>query len=554
MKRLFALLLLCSILLLSACGDGGFSYITSDINDYYRLSLSEVTGGTYDVDLPPEITEEDVWREFRYLQLYYSVNNGSTDLDTYLGNPEFGDHVFFFYDIALSPDGEGLFSNLFSEDGAYGYTIGSWEFAADDEDSSPIFANKTFSDALETMTPAPRVTSGTVEKGDVIVLDFDHLNEENVLENRQTEVRIDTSDLSLYESYFPADFLNSLIGKNIGEEFTVKTSVIPTGKTEAVTHTYTCIVTHKVEETYTTVAIDVPEDAFTEKDGEARMALNGKTVYVRCAIARYVDFLVPELDAEFFIDTLGLNTEETNIERIKAEAVEKKLAQLEEQRLVGEVYPIVADMIYTRIFEDESRLIAYPAGLVKKDYDTLVKRVTEAYNNSKKQASDSGLAFDYKNLSEYAADYYGYNPDLFKDVYDFCRDEAEYQVRKQLLSFLIVQLAGIRYNEKESDDIFAVYVNYIMGEYTSFGISLTEDERKAIHNSDMTVGEKYYAEYIQVIIKFYEEYYGFTLTAEEVSATVGSKEELFQTALFTSTELNVMEYLYKNNTWNDTTP
>ena len=39
-------------------------------------------------------------------------------------------------------------------------------------------------------------------------------------------------------------------------------------KTEAETHTYNCIITHKVEETYTTVAVDVPEDAFTEKDGE----------------------------------------------------------------------------------------------------------------------------------------------------------------------------------------------------------------------------------------------------------------------------------------------
>lgn len=555
MKRFLALLILISLLLLSSCGNGGFSYVTSDLNDYYRLSLSEVTGGKYDVDIPPKVTEEDVWREFRYLQLRYSKNNGASDLDTYLGNPEFGDYVFFYYDISLSPNGEGLFSNLFTEDGADALTIGSWEFPADGEETSPIFNSKAFSDALEKLTPAKRVMTGTVEKGDVIVVDFDHIGKDNVLKTRKTEVRIDTADLSLYEKLYPADFLNALIGKTIGEEGSVKVTVTPEGKTESETHTYNYIVTHKVEEEYTPIAIDVPADAFDEKDGESRVALNGKTIYVRCCIARYVNFLVPDLDAEFFIETLGLKTEETNIEKIKQEAVKKMLTQLEDERLVGTVYPIITDLIFERIFKDKTRVLSFPGGLVKKDYDTLVAKVTDSYESKKKEAADSGLAFAYKDLDEYSANYYGYKAELFDDVYDFCMDEAEYQITRRLATFLIAQLADIRYDEKESDETFAIYVEYLMKEYKNYGVSLTEEELRAINNSDkMTEGEKRYAEYVAIIIKFYNEYYGFSLTEEDVYQTIGTKEELYFTALFTATELNIMKYLYNNNTWNDTTP
>ena len=177
MKRIFAVFLSLSLLLLSACSSEAFSYITSDITEYYDLALSEITGKTYSADLPERITEEDARRKLHYLQMYHATVKNK---DAYEGSPAFADQAFIYFDVGLSPEGDGVVSNFFSEDGAYGAVIGIWEFPDEKlEQFNPLLDNKAVSDALTETLPVPRVKEGTVEAGDVVVLDFDRLDAPN---------------------------------------------------------------------------------------------------------------------------------------------------------------------------------------------------------------------------------------------------------------------------------------------------------------------------------------------------------------------------------------
>ena len=167
MKRFLALALCAVMLFAASCSkkDKAFSYFSGDLaEEYYTLSLSEITGGKYSIDIPDPITEEEALRELRRKQLieaYY--DDPKTALDCYLNAPAYGDKVMIYYDVRLSPDGESVISNLFSKSGALPIDIGYWEFPEFIDDYNPIFHTQALSDALDGTAPASRVFSGLLK-------------------------------------------------------------------------------------------------------------------------------------------------------------------------------------------------------------------------------------------------------------------------------------------------------------------------------------------------------------------------------------------------------
>lgn len=544
------------MLLLPACSRDEFDYITSDMTDYYDLDLSEITGGVYDLDVPDEITEEDAWRELRRLQLYYATNSGGAALDVASGSPVFGDEAYVFFDIALTPDGESVLSNLFSPDGAYGVTLGLWEFPDQKlEKFNYILDSKTFSDALLSATPAPRIKEGTVERGDVIVIDFDIWTDGNVIDRRVTEMRIDTSTLYLYEENLPKELLSALVGKEIGKDFTVPYTFTRKEGEAPVTYTYRCVVTHKVEEEFSTLAVDVPADAFDDEYSETLQSMNGKTVYLRYVLARYVDYSVPDLGPKFYVETLGLVTDKTDPHEIEEAAIAQIIYQMKQSQLVNEIYPRVTDVIFDKLFERDDRVKEFPAAVLQAEYDALYKEVKEAYEEAKTTAAENGEKFPYDSLDAYSSWYYDYDPALFASARAFCEDEARYQITLRLAIFTIADLAGIRYTPEESDQALATYLDYQMTYFTSRGVSLTEEELKMLHGKgEASDGTKKYAEYVKLTIKFYETYQGVTIPEEEVIEMYGTKEEVLFRAVFQAMQIEAMAYIYEHNTWTDTTP
>lgn len=555
-KRVFTLLLAALLLFLPSCARDNFDYITSDITKYYDIDLSEITGGSYAVNFSDEITEEDAWRELRRLQLYYAKHDGGEDLDQYLSAPQFGDEAMIYYDIALTPDGEGLVSNLFSEEGAYSVLIGLWEFPDEKlDDYNLILDSRELSEALTTLVPVPRVTEGVVEAGDIIVIDYDRLTSSNVLKEGKTEVRIDMNSLSLYEGKYPQEILDALEGKTIGEEFSVPYTYTPEGETEPVSGRYQCIVTHKLlEGEFECLEIEVPENTFDKDYSEQMQALNGKTAYLRYELVRYVDYTVPMLGPIFYVDVLGLKTEEQDPDKVEKLAIEQIVMQLTQTRLMKEIYPKVTDVIMDKLFERDDRVKKFPKTLYKEEYNALVREVTAAFEQQKSSAEKNGIAFPYEDIDAFSAAYFSYDPALFSDMYDFCDDEAKYQLTLRLAIFGMAQVADIRYSEEECDALFATFMEYQCQTFTAkTGASLTEAELAQLHgDSTASKGDQRFAEFVALVIKFYRSQ-GIHLNEKQVCDEYGSKEYLKFRAVFQAMQIDVMEYVYEHNEWTNKT-
>ena len=137
----------------------------------------------------------------------------------------------------------------------------------------------------------------------------------------------------------------------------------------------------------------------------------------------------------------------------------------------------------------------------------------------------------------------------------FCEDEAKYQIKLRLTIFAMAQAAGIRYTEEKADEIFAVYMEQQIKSFTDQGVSLTEEERRMIYGSaTASNGSKIYQEFVRLAIKFYATYQSVNLTQEDIASQFGTEADLRFRAVFRVAQMEVMEYVYRNNTWQDTTP
>lgn len=558
MKRVVAFVLCVLLLCMPACSrkKKTFDYLTSDIlSDYYSLSLSEITGGSYAIDIPASMTEEEARRELRRMQLIHSTyDDPKTATDCYQAMPAYGDQAMIYYDVRLSENGESVISNLFAESGALGVYIGYWEFPEFINDYNILFHSQQFSDALASTMPAARTFEGTVASGDVIVIDVDRMDASGALEKGYSEVRVDTASLSLYESFLPKELLSTLVGREFGKEFSVTRTYVPTGATEAVTVSYNCVVTHKVTEEYRCVKVDVPADNFNSEYSEAMQSLNGKTAYVYYTMARYIDFAVPALDRSFLVDTLGLPSDETDPDLLVAAAVRQILYQNEQKQLYNEICSRVTDVILDKLLATE-RVIEYPDSVLTAEYDALVDEVTRAYQTDKAKAESEGKIFAYSGIDAYAASYYSYDPAVYGSMKAYCEDEARYQIKLRLTIFAMAQAAGIHYSEAKVEEIFTVYMEQQIKSFTDQGISLTEDERRMIYGStSASEGSKMYQEFVRLAIKFYASYQGVNLTQQDIASQFGTEANLRFRAVFRVAQMEVMEYVYRNNTWVDTTP
>lgn len=562
MKRFLVLLLSLALLLsFASCGKKWKDpdYISDDITNWFDISLSDFTGGTYYLDLPNEITDADVQKELRWLQLYHARLGNDLDRDCYQGKPEFSDVVSFYYDLSLTPDGDSVFSNLFKEEGAEKITIGLWEFPQGKiEAANAIFDNKKFSDALQKTEPANRITEGVVESGDVVVLEYSVTNPQNVVEKSLSKVRIDTTDatLSLYEGVHPTAVLSHLVGKTIGEEYTVQDTFVPEGGSEAVTYTYKYKISYKVEETFNTVAITLAKDAFVDTPNYEYNAilksLNGKNVYVRYSIMSYADYTPPKLNSSFYIDTLGLATDETDPAKVEQVALAAIKSKLEQQRLTEQVYPLIRNAVFDRIFERTDRVKVFPQKQVDKLYDELLEEVKASY-----EAEQKNYNFQYADLNDFTAAYFNYSLEEYPTAEDVCLAEAKERVTLRLLNFAIAQLAGINYSPEKCEEYYVTYLQYQIDGYTvpEYGIVISDEERSQIY---ATAGaertDQLFEELLHLLVKYYSVYQQTTFTLDGMRELVGSKEDFLFEGLLSITEVNVQEYLYKNNTWIDTTP
>lgn len=548
-KRLLALFLCLLLLFLSSCsqGGGGFNYLLSDLTQYFKLDLSEITGGSYAIDIPDPYTEEDARREIRKIQLKEATCDQSVteNTDMYLSKPVFGNEVMIYFDVK-DAEGQTIVSNLYTKTGAQNITIGEWEFPEMlGNNYNFIFHNKELSDALENTMPATRVAEGTVEAGDVVVVDFNRFNANGEVDESLYKVRIDTANLSDYEKFFPKVIADALVGKEFGKEYKVE-------DTDA-SVSYAFSIRHKMIETFDFLTVDIPEGTFDEGYSDRMQTLNGKTAYLSYTVAWYNNYVVPALDEHFYIDILGLKTTETDLQKIEQAAIRQLIYQKEQETLYNEICPQVSTVILDKLFETE-RVIKYPEKIVKAESNVLMKAVREAYDEAKATAEEEGTEFAYTTLDSYAADYYGYDPYLFATAEEFCMDEAKYQIKLRLAIFTMAQVAGIRYTLLEADSTFATYMEYQARTFTQQGVSLTEEEKALLVGAGALKGSARYAEYLQLAVKFYKTYQELDLTTSEVAAEFGTEHQLRFRAIFQMLQMDVMTYVYENNTWTDTTP
>ena len=193
-----------------------------------------------------------------------------------------------------------------------------------------------------------------------------------------------------------------------------------------------------------------------------------------------------------------------------------------------------------------------PEGQVTKVYNDLIAEITSSYEEGKGQ-----VTFPYKDINDFAAAYLNYDIAEYPTLEKVCRAEAEAEVTLRLLYFTIAQLAGIRYTSEKCEEFYPAYLKYQIIGYTKeeYGISLSEEEREEIRSK--TVGDetdKLYEELLHLFVKHYAIYEQISTTVDDLRIAMGTKDEFLLEALMDITEVNVQEYIYKNNTWNDTTP
>lgn len=515
MKKILSLFLLLSLLLTTACSSSPyFDFVGEDLSAYYELSLDEITGGTYEITTSDEVTMADVEKELRRLRLYHATY-GPNDIDTYAMIPEYGDDVRIFYEIKLTEDGECLLSNLYAKE-PQSVIIGQWEFPeAIEKTYSPVLDNPAVSESLLSAMPAERIFTGTVAEGDVVYVNYKRYATAapSKILSSQTAARIDSGvPADTYADTYGAEFARAVVGKTVGDTYRFTAMETVDGTLQEVT--YVCKVSYIAKETYRTVTVAVPADAYDEEYSEVMQSLNGKTVLVRYVIHRYVDYATPELDVNFFTEKLGFETEETDPARVKEEVCAKLLEQMEQTRLIEEIYPQVWAHIFDKLFARKDRLKKLPEATVELEYDLLMLEGRLAYESAQKKATENGTAFSYANIDAFAPEYFGYDAARYSTMKAFCEAEAEYQVTVKVMTFAIAQAADILLTPEEYDKLIEEYLAYLIEYY------------KSSYQTDQITPAMIYQNY-----------------------GAGTREDFEAFVLYRDTEGQILEYLYKNNTW-----
>ncbi len=513
MKRILSLFLLLVLSLsLFSCGkDKDFNYVTSDMTDYVKLSLSDFTGGTYTLtDNYGTYDAERVERQFRDDRLTAAGALGQRNE----GSPAFGDGAQVYYEVALTEDGQGVFSNLYTGEGTRYIMLGYWEFLEQfpRDEYHPVFYNKTLSDFIDDLTVVPHITEGVVKKGDKVRVSYTRFNENGIAVGTATNLRIDTGSPDLYpETEYAPFLLSSLIGKPIGEKYKVEgmeTVTAEDGTTSEMKFSYEVIPSYVVEEEFATVAVTLPDDTFAVEEGEAYQILNGKTVYFRLLLEGFYAYNTPTLSPSFMLSAYGIVTNETEEEKILADVIPKYIAKMEQERL-ADLKEQALVKVMSKLY-DENHIKKYPEKEYNAYYNLLYQKCADLFKSSKDYAAQNGYEFPEMTLEEYLVEAGILDKTKYANLADYLNYEAEQEMHARLLMFAMAQIADERYTEAE---------------YRSFFEAELKQSLEA------------------------EKAEGLDTTREDLIKAAGGEEAAYFATLRKYTEAAITEYVYKNNTW-----
>lgn len=473
----FATLLLFSVLLSASCSvgrtsngihivrDRRFSFNDSDLSKYVALSLEDITGLDVDIDVENiTIDRAAVEKEFRYLRLY-NANCEELRKDTYLGNPEWGDQVYLFYDLSKTEGGESVGSNLFSSESRKTVSIGFYEFSDRMMNFHPLFDNEQVSAALLNVTPAERKTSGVVIEGDSLRVSFTAKFKDGSVYKQGAYARVDTKSIfsdSYYEDLYGIDFVDALFEHNIGEKYTFDTVLDVTDDKGNVTEkevTYEVKIDYAVKESFTTIAVDLPAGAFDETYSQELRALNGTRVYLSVTVDAFADYNVSEFDVNFITQYLGLMPKENEtIDAFYERAYEAQRLALEEERkkeVSEKMLAYFAQHVFT-----QDRIKKIPEAPYREHINVILNTLESAYNFERETALKSGQKFSYASIEEYAREYLNYTSKDFPSLQAYAEQTALETLTDRLFIFRVIELSGDRLStaevNKERDDYLEV--------------------------------------------------------------------------------------------------
>ena len=473
---IFVLLLLLASFCLSGCSDANFDFATSDLSKYVDLSLSDITGLNFKLEGDyPAIDKALADKEFRYLRLN-AANSGDAIKnfrpDVYGYKPGWGDYAYVYYDLAKTEGGASIASNLYSTEGAHQVMIGFYEFAdrLTAIDFLPHFDNETVSAVLQTLMPISRRTTGTVAEGDVLRVSYKAVYEDGKTYKTENGVRIDTTGImdpySIYAERYGMDFVSALFGPAIGEFFSFDTTVEEKdkdGKTVTRTVTYTATIDYVAEESFTTVPVAIPEDAFGKEYAEEIRALNGTTVYLTLFIECFDDYDIPDFDVTFLEKHYGMVYNDPDVDTFMARAYEKMYASLEKTRreeISNEMLAKLAETVFT-----EDRIKKWPKKVLNEHKETILNTVKKAYEDEQLYYLEQGKPFPYGDLNDYAAVALGYTSEEFRSLDEYAEQVARETTMDRLFIFRIAELAGLRMTPEEIADNVETTISYWLDLY-----------------------------------------------------------------------------------------
>ncbi len=502
---ILALLTLASCLFIGGCSDKNFDYVTADLSRYVDLELSDFTGLTFEIEGEyPEINRELADREFRYLRLYSSTY-ATANTDVYAYKPEWGDQTYIYYDLTATQGGASIGSNLYSTDGRQTVSIGYYEFP-EKRTNHPLFDNETLSNALMSVKPISRKTNGSITEGDVLRVSYTAKLEDGTVYKTEARTRIDTLGImdegSIYVERYGMDFVSALFEHRIGEEYSFDTTVTVKNTEKKVT--YTVKVDYVAEESFTTVAIPLPEGAFDETYSETFRALNGTTVYLSFLVDSFTDYDVPAFDINFLTAYFGITTTETDVDKIFELGYEKMYAQIRAERreqIKEEMMTALAKTVLT-----EDRIKKIPSNVYKEHINVITETVHAEYQAEQDKCFTEGGECPYKTVEEFAMAYLGYTAEEFGSLEAYAKQTARETVSDRLFIFRMAELTGLRLTHEE-----------IKKEYDDYLVHLKET------------------------FPTYSEY--------EIIQTMGGEEEFYWYVNITIVYGSVCDYIYDNNSY-----
>lgn len=517
MKRVLSVFLFLTLCLsFFSCGkEDTLNYISGNLKPYIDFELSDLTGGSYELtDTVGIYTAAKAQRKLRQDRL-----SAATPLNIKgEGQPSFGDAAHLYYEIATTENGEGAFSNLYTDEGTQTLFLGYWEFLDTlPEDEYPtVFYNEQLSEYVSSMTVIPHITEGTVKAGDKVRVSYIRYNENGIAVGQATNLRIDTSCLYLYEEAgYPAYLLDSLVGKTIGEKYEIsgeETTENEDGTTTTATFKYAITPVYLVEEVFETVAVTLPEDTYSEEDGEKLVALNGKTVYFRLMLESFYAFNTPALHDDYLYRTYGFVTGKTDPVEILESATQKLVDLMNEHRETT-LREQALSVIMSKI-RDDGGIRKYPKEQYdlryREMYDVLVERYAQARQDA--LTKDEVFSMTLEQYAIYYLSYYGYyDSEKYSSLQEYLETQVEWELDARLILMGTMQLADLRLSEKEYR-------------------ALMEEELQKSLEIEIAEGNT-------------------TATREDLIDAAGGEEAALLVMVFEHAERVVTDFIYENNTW-----